>query len=119
MAARRFEVEFTDVGDVTADVSRDVIEELTRRTPGFYGWQESHWLFHCGDAAAFVGLAGHAELERHPAALAIVRRESEEAGMGRDEVDDYVESLDKDGEPTAYLFRCLHCGTHLAYSDFS
>jgi uncharacterized protein CbrC (UPF0167 family) len=23
------------------------------------------------------------------------------------------------GEATAYLFRCRHCGTYLAYSDFS
>ena len=23
--------------------------------------------------------------------------------------DDYVRTLDPDGQPTAYLFRCLHC----------
>ena len=26
-------------------------------------------------------------------------------------------ALDAEGSPTAYLFRCLHCGRHLAYSD--
>jgi uncharacterized protein CbrC (UPF0167 family) len=30
---------------------------------------------------------------------------------------EFLPSLDKHGGPTAYLFRCLHCGTHLAYWD--
>jgi hypothetical protein len=119
-AAERFDVEFTAVGsDIPADVPRSVIEELTQRTPGFYAWQEPRWLYHCADAAAFVGYAGTVELEQHPEALAMVRQEYTELGMAPDDVAEYVASLDKDGEPTAYLFRCLHCGTHLAYSDFS
>ncbi len=33
-------------------------------------------------------------------------------------VEEYLTELDKDGSPTAYVFRCRHCGTHVAYSDF-
>jgi uncharacterized protein CbrC (UPF0167 family) len=29
----------------------------------------------------------------------------------------YLRALEKDGSPTAYIFRCLHCGRHLGYSD--
>ena len=29
----------------------------------------------------------------------------------------FFDALDPSGSPTAYLFRCLHCGTHLGYSD--
>jgi uncharacterized protein CbrC (UPF0167 family) len=29
----------------------------------------------------------------------------------------YIAALKKDEEPTAYVFRCLHCGKYLAYAD--
>ncbi|MFI6515691.1 CbrC family protein [Spirillospora sp. NPDC050679] len=31
----------------------------------------------------------------------------------------YLAALDRDGQPTAYLYECLVCGTHLAYPDFT
>ncbi|WP_328852195.1 CbrC family protein [Micromonospora globbae] len=31
----------------------------------------------------------------------------------------YLQAISKDGPVIAFLFRCRHCGTHLAYSDFS
>lgn len=36
-----------------------------------------------------------------------------------DEVEDFLGSLDKDDQPTAYLFRCRACATHLAYADLT
>jgi len=55
-AARVLGVELTDVGiEVPAGISDAVLEELSTRTPGFTGWQQEHWLFHCDDAAAFLG----------------------------------------------------------------
>jgi uncharacterized protein len=57
-AAEAFGAEFTDVGaEVPDDVPREVLEELAYRTPGFSGWQQEHWLYHCGDGAAFLGVA--------------------------------------------------------------
>ena len=47
-----------------------------------------------------------------------MRRESQLSGWGEHAVDAYLDSLTKGGAPTAYLFRCLACGVHLAYSDF-
>jgi uncharacterized protein len=56
-AAERFDAEFTDVGSyVPEDVPPEVLEEIARRTPGFSGWQQEHWLYHCGDGAAFEGV---------------------------------------------------------------
>ncbi|MFG3018148.1 CbrC family protein [Streptomyces sp. NPDC048254] len=37
------------------------------------------------------------------------------AGQG----DGLLDSLDKDGPPTAHLFRCRVCGVHLACADFT
>jgi len=119
-AAARFDAEFTDVGaGVHDDVPAEVVETIGCRTPGFTGWQQEHWLYHCGDGAAFLGPAGWEELQAHPDALAALRIEAAEYGWSTGELERYVRSLDREGEPTAYFFRCRHCGTALAYSDFS
>ena len=56
-AAETFGAEFTDFGvGVPDDVPREVLEELAFRTPGFSGWQQERWLYHCGDGAAFLGI---------------------------------------------------------------
>src|SRR3954470_9792806 len=73
-AAAKFAAHFTDTGvGVPDDVSADVVEEIASRTPGFSTWQGNHWLFHCGDGAAFLGPAGRAELAPHPDAIEVLR----------------------------------------------
>jgi hypothetical protein len=55
------------------------------------------------------------ELEaRWPNAVEAVR---EEAGYDDDAWDEYYAALDRDQGPTAYVFRCRHCGRLGAYSD--
>jgi uncharacterized protein CbrC (UPF0167 family) len=55
-AALRLRIEFTDVGaDVPDEVPGRALDEITERTPGFNGWEQEHWLYHCADGAAFVG----------------------------------------------------------------
>ncbi|MFD5428959.1 CbrC family protein [Streptomyces sp. NPDC127084] len=46
---------------------------ITKRTPGFSGWQQERRLIHCGDGAAFLGTAGADELGRYPGAPASLR----------------------------------------------
>jgi uncharacterized protein CbrC (UPF0167 family) len=111
-AAARSEGEFTDVIDVPPDVPPEVVDELAHRTPGFMAWQQERWLFHCRDAMAFLGPAGRAEIDPHPEAVAALEDE-----VPGEHFAAYLDALDPTGSPTAYLFRCLHCGTHLAYSD--
>lgn len=36
-----------------------------------------------------------------------------------DEWEEYFKGLDKDDQPTAYVFRCLHCQRIGGYSDFT
>ncbi|MFE2165414.1 CbrC family protein [Streptomyces sp. NPDC059447] len=108
---------FSDAVDVPDDVPLSVVEEITRRTPGFAGWQQESWLYHCGDGAAFLGPAGYRELEAHPEALAMLRKDHERYGWTPPETEQFLRSLDRAGEPTAYLFRCLHCDTSLASWD--
>lgn len=108
---------FSDAIDVPDDVPSDVVNEVTMRTPGFSGWQQEGWRYHCADVAAFLGPAGYAELVPHPDALASLREHCHRLGWRAEQIDRFLPSLDKHGEPTAYLFRCLHCGSHLAYWD--
>jgi uncharacterized protein CbrC (UPF0167 family) len=81
------------------------------------GWQQEHWLYHCGDAAAFLGRVGWAELQSHPDAVESLRQEHGADARPAEEVDEHLTALEKEGEATAYLFRCRHCGRQLAYSD--
>lgn len=120
-AARKYDATFTDeegigtYGDGQA-VPEHVIEEVARRTPGFSGWQQEQWWSHCGDAGAFLGAAGHEELKTLGADAILSIRESTELPPG--EVwDKFFQALDKDGSPTAYVFRCTKCGALGGYQD--
>jgi uncharacterized protein CbrC (UPF0167 family) len=109
-AAERFDAFFLNVDEAPDDVPRDLLLRLERTTPGFLAWQDPQWMFHCGDGAAYLGMVDGNELAAHPEAFDMLREEYDE---------DELRSLRKDGDASAYLFRCRHCGTHLAYVDFS
>ncbi|MEU4587390.1 CbrC family protein [Kitasatospora aureofaciens] len=111
-AADRFGAQFTDVVD---DVPMDRLFAITQRTPGFSGWQQERWLIHCADGAAFLGPAGAAELAAYPDASASLRQEL--TSWPKPQAEQYLNALTRDGQPTAYLFQCRACGTHLAYAD--
>jgi uncharacterized protein CbrC (UPF0167 family) len=63
-AAFRFGVYFS-VEDplVEAGIARHIINEVTRRTPGYNCWQQEEWQVCCGDACAFHGDATSEELK--------------------------------------------------------
>ena len=121
-AHEKFNAEFVDAGGVGGygtweSVADEIVEEVAYRTPGFIGWQQEKWFTHCADAGEFLGLAGKKELMAlGPEAIQAIK---EEIGFEGDEWNEYFESLDKEGEPTAYMFRCRKCGTLGGYSDFS
>ena len=118
-AASKFSAEFTDAAvGAPAGVPASVIDELCRRTPGYSSWQQDQWLYHCGDGCAFLGAVGRADLDGYPDALEMLCREHDGLGWEEGAVDAYIDSVSATGSPTAYLFSCMHCGGHLAYSDF-
>lgn len=117
-AARRFDAEFTDVSwNVPDDVPAATKFEVAHRTPGYLAWQESQWLYHCGDAAAFLGLVGYQELVDFPDALECLRNDMRSSNVPVEQIEKSLTWLGKDHDMTAYLFRCLVCGVHLAYWD--
>jgi uncharacterized protein CbrC (UPF0167 family) len=123
LAHDRLGAEFTDIAAIGDDersvtLPDGVEEEIAYRTPGFSSWQQERWLVHCGDACAFLGPAGREEVEAFKDQELI---DSLRADIGMDETEfgDYLNALDADAGPTAYVFRCLHCGKYQGYSDFS
>ncbi len=123
LAHEKLDAEFVDIEGVgdSDPTSREsapqpVREEVAYRTPGFSGWQQERWLVHCGDACMFLGPAGKSEVYalNSQELLDSLRTDME---MNEEEFRPYLDALDKNGMPTAYIFRCLHCGKYLGYSD--
>jgi uncharacterized protein len=120
-AHAKFKVEFTDSAGIGGygdwdEVTETVIAEVAQRTPGFSGWQQEKWFTHCKDAALFLGRVGYAELKKFGPEVVTAFEDS--ASFEDDEEEtDYLEDLDKDGSPSGYLFRCLHCGQYGGYVD--
>lgn len=119
-AHAKFDASFTDEAGIGGNGTWDpvppvVIEEVAYRTPGFICWQSEYWFTHCGDAALFLGVVGRKELEQLGAeAVAAIQQET---GLDGNEWEMYYAALDKKGSPTAYIFRCRHCGALGGYSD--
>ena len=108
-AAATFEASFTDVYGAPDDIPEEVLVEVAQRTPGFSGWQQERWLYHCGDATAYVGRIGWAEAEAVPGVAEMLTADGWAEAAHR--------HLSVDGDLVGYLFRCLHCGTELVYAD--
>ncbi|MBF5007547.1 CbrC family protein [Diaphorobacter sp. NR2-3-3-1] len=106
-AARKYGSSFA--GDIEGVVPPAVAQEVDRCTPGFIAWQTERWLTHCGDAAAFIGPVGWDTLQQFPDAQASVLNDGCSEST--------LPLITREGDLTAYLFKCLHCGTHLAYAD--
>ncbi|MEG2805113.1 CbrC family protein [Stenotrophomonas sp.] len=120
-ASARLDATFTDEDGIGGGGEWDavppaVIDEVSRRTPGFNGWQQEQWWTHCGDAAQFLGRAGHAELSAAGAqAIAAIQ---DSTGLDDGPAwDHFLGALRKDRSPTAYLFRCTQCGQLGGYQD--
>jgi uncharacterized protein CbrC (UPF0167 family) len=119
-AAATFAATFVDedgIGGYGAwdPVPAAVTQEVAQRTPAFSGWQQERWWTHCRDAAEFLGVAGRRELEeRWPGAIPLIRTE---AGYEASDWAEYFAALDRQHGPTAYVFRCHHCGQLGGYSD--
>ena len=94
-----------------------MLKEISQRTPGQYAWQQYHWLYHCGDGAAYLGRVGWEQLRHDPGALQARQLEASEVGLDDSAAMGWISCLSVDGDMTAYLFECLHGGLHLACSD--
>lgn len=96
--------------------SDEMLKELTERTPGYRGWQQEHWLAHCGDFCAFIGYVGWEEIKDRLDEFASLEEDCADFGIHYDDLPKYLRN---DGDCQGYLFRCLKCGKLRLWADFS
>lgn len=104
-------VTFVDSEAFSAETPDAVIDTIVERTPGYAAWQAEEWPSCCGDAAAFIGPLGIAEIRathRHLEGL-LMNQIVHGLGISGGAATRFLESLRRDASPTAYLFKCLHC----------
>ncbi|CAG7634447.1 CbrC family protein [Paenibacillus allorhizosphaerae] len=116
-AAGKYDGEFQDVSNLEKVSSKEYIEELIYRTPGYFGWQQERWLSHCDDFCAIVGYVGWKELEHLEEELTDDIEEIRKRKKLTKE--EFKRSLINKGHHQGYLFRYIHCGKHRLYTDMS
>lgn len=110
-AANRYDATFSDDHPlIQAGVSPAVIEEVTRRTPGYTSWQQDEWLCCCDDACEFHGDPSKSHLASLSQPLEEVIAMTDWTNEEWAEfVRNYVPGQMSIG---IYHFVCRHCKTH-------
>lgn len=126
-------------------IKPEIIEEVENRTPGFSSWQGERWWAHCDDAAEFLGHAGKKEIkqfgnelidylkkeyitsrgdikEARKRAIEYLKKTKQpskllKSGSLDEQWNDFFDNMEKDGSPTAYVFKCRKCGKLGGYYD--
>lgn len=110
-AANKYDGEFQDSESADKVSDPRKLDELTRRTPGYRGWQQEYWRAHCDDYCAFLGGVDYyglvergilGEVLQDPDLNPDVQKNPQELG----------------NSIYGYLFQCLHCGKHLLHTDY-
>lgn len=113
------------IADLTARRTR----ELEQRTPYVPTWQPLVWPVHCGDFCCYVGEVGQPDLNELASAddgkAFFMAHLSERYSKDEEYVQDLWTNIRPDSATnspltwslTAYLFQCLHCGTHIIEWD--
>lgn len=91
---------------------RELVEQ---RTPGFTTWQGNHWMMCCGRACVYLGRAESEDLRGRWADAVESMFEDDE--LSEEEQEEIVDSISRDGSPSAYVFQCRVCKGHRAYWD--
>lgn len=112
-AADKFEGRFTDISNADRILDEDKREELSKRTPGYFAWQQEHWLAHCDDYCAFIDYVGWSDIIDMGIADT-VEYDEDKSGFSLETVKARMTS---DGSMCGYLFECLHCGKYFLYVD--
>jgi uncharacterized protein CbrC (UPF0167 family) len=99
-----------------AGVPANVVEEVSKRTPGYESWQQEEWLSHCGDACAFHGDASREDLER--ISPEIRDQFFKKFHLNERRWRNLKERYRPGGDPAIYKFVCLHCDRVLLGMDF-
>ena len=107
-AAAKFDATFSDANSLLEEgISVEIVEEVTRRTPGFTSWQQEIWQTCCDDACEFHGDA------TKPSLKALKGKSLEEVleqmDSDKEEWAEFLKVYEPGGSPAVYHFICRHC----------
>lgn len=111
-AAEKYKASFVADAEEDGEISKEMIDTLFHRTPGYISWQGEYWLSCCGEYCAYLGTVGTRELKELGIADQVLSEYE-----SRNEFEDVELYLEKDGSLCGYLFQCLHCGKHHLWVD--
>jgi uncharacterized protein CbrC (UPF0167 family) len=108
---QRFGVEFVDSESLDSQVPGSTLEQICGRTPGYDSWNGERWPVCCGDACAFIGPMGIAELRSwsREAEGLLMSHVVHGMGVSGGAALRLVSALRRDHSPTLMVFRCLAC----------
>ncbi len=110
-AAEKFDGYFNE--DDSPVKSPEKNDELCKRTPGYYSWQQEKWLNCCNDHCAYLGRVGKADLDD----LGIYQEVVAECEKREVWVNELIDDMTPDGWVNGHLFQCLHCGKYHLHVD--
>ncbi len=117
-AASKWDASFADDHPLArAGMTRQVIDEVTLRTPGYTSWQQDSWLCHCNDACEFHGDATERDVEQ--ASAETKAQWMSEYNLTETEWRQITTDYAPGGDPAIYKFVCRHCGLALFGWDCS
>lgn len=118
-AYEMFGATFVDSEAFADGTPETTMTEISERTPGYAAWQAEVWPACCDDATAFLGPVGIAEIRGRHRELEgfVLSHIIYELGISGGAATRMLQSLRRDASPTAYLFKCLHCGEPRVHVD--
>jgi uncharacterized protein len=115
-AAEKFEAYFNDPHPlVVNNIPEEIVEEVTKRTPGYVSWQQEVWLTHCKDACEFHGDVSDEEIKK-------IDDETSDRFCFENELDHKTGKIMIQNYPYSvciYKFVCRHCETVRYGLDFT
>jgi uncharacterized protein len=115
-AAKMYDADF--VGPHTllkAGVAREIVDEVTKRTPGYFCWQSDHWQSHCNDACVYYGDATVEDIAN--AVPATIEAWKSEYNMTDADWNLFADGYEPKGHAAFYKFICRHCDAVLLSWD--
>ena len=117
-ASRKFDITFQDPAFCDQIENREKLDELCKRTPGYFSSRQAYWLSHCNDFCALVAeIYDWDEVRELGIASEVETGWVANRDLGIRDINQVKRQLKPSGKYEGYLFRCLHCSKHLLYVD--
>ena len=100
-----------DPNDTDPTIQKELLLEITNKTPSYTSWQQEVWLTHCNEPCAFIGYADTKTIEP------IIEELNDDIENNGYDPEFIRKHLSKDGSLVGYLFKCVNCGQHRLHVD--